>query len=225
MKFYARDYVRRIYVVQFPMPRFFFIFTYVTLTYTHVAIASVFKKVELSSTFSRLSAVTQRFTQSYFLISSHDTTYHVENHFVLNRPSIYMGKDSDVEALLIEKVRTFPAIIYRTDYRTKLHEHNSERKRPASGHVGFEPAIREGRLKSLFYLMMSFGSIYKMPLGHIHAFLLLAGGTKCFFGSHVGRVKQQDIYIKMLIIFSQRKNNLLFHSSNMAANNTLCLPT
>ncbi len=30
MKFYARDYVRRIYVVQFPMPRFFQVFTHVT---------------------------------------------------------------------------------------------------------------------------------------------------------------------------------------------------
>ncbi len=66
--------------------------------------------------------------------------------------SIYMGKHSDVEALLIEKARTFPVIINRTDYRTKLHECSSERKRLASGYVGFEPAIREGRLKSFFLL-------------------------------------------------------------------------
>jgi len=74
----------------------------------------------------------------------------VENHFVLNRPSIYLGKHSDVETLLIEKVLTFQEIIYRTGYRTKLHERSSERKRLASGHVGFEPGIREGRLKSSF---------------------------------------------------------------------------
>ncbi len=67
MKFYARDYVYRIYVVQFPMPRFF---VGIYVRYTHV---------------SRLSAVTQRFTQSYFWILSHDTTYQKNKHFVLNR--------------------------------------------------------------------------------------------------------------------------------------------
>ncbi len=63
-----------------------------------------------------------------------------------------MGKHSDVEALLNEEVRTLPAIIYRTDYITKLHERNSERKRMASVHVGCETGIWEGRLKSFFTL-------------------------------------------------------------------------
>ncbi len=60
-----------------------------------------------------------------------------------------MGKHSDVEALLTEEGRTFPAIIYRTDHRHKLHERNSEIKRLTSGHVGYEP----GRSPQIFFLL------------------------------------------------------------------------
>ncbi len=146
-----RNYVRRIYVVQFPIPRFLLVFTYITRTYTHVAIASVFKKVKLSLTFF---AAVCGYAAIYPIIRLDFVTWH---HlpcgkpfwfFFFLSPSIYMGKHSDEEALLVEKVRAFPAIIFRTDYRTKLHERSSERKRLASGHVGFEPAIRKGRLKS-----------------------------------------------------------------------------
>ncbi len=53
-KFYALDNVRRIYVVQFPMHRFFLVFTYVTRTYTHVAIASVFMAAMLEESNNKI---------------------------------------------------------------------------------------------------------------------------------------------------------------------------
>ncbi len=88
----------QIYVVQFPLPRFFL---GIYVRYTHVAIASVFKKVELSSTFF---AAVCGYATIYPIILLDFVTYHLPcgKPFCFKSPSIYMEKHSDVEALLIE---------------------------------------------------------------------------------------------------------------------------